>query len=557
MNKEELDEFYAKFVDYVKRKEGDHPDESGMEGSSSSSSSSFSSSTSSSSSSSSAAAAAAAPSGPSLQQEDGAEEGDELKSGRGSGKRKAQGHATAQNSTAQKKKSAARPSSSSTAKAAKGGSSSSDASSMNKLELSDFCAKFVDFVNSKEAARSNDTGVEASSSSSSSSSTSGAAQEEDEDVGADGGSSKKRKAQSARAKQTSAQKSKEKSTTPTSTQAKKKKVADPGPPQKKAPRSTSSNTVDSAAEPSSVGDNATLRARAESHAKGRAGLSQSINSCDCHARLKVLAETILQPAKRAPSEKGKGEWNLARLKVLLEAHAFDERGNYLFHNYCMCTYFTLHAATVTGYHHQRLKQLREPNEKVTKEVVAQDDLYSSVIVPEDSATMTQQEYVDQMAAGSEVEIVRRVAKHGLAGKISNRSKTKAREVVVEFANQHCIPNDSLLATQAAEGQPSCSAPFYFDKQFKVTCRSKVHPPTDVLALAALKYLKECGKLEAREIPGISAIESWLLEDFLRPSALVKHCVIFPHPRAARQKARPPLAATQPQPPQPPVAVTEL
>ena len=64
-------------------------------------------------------------------------------------------------------------------------------------------------------------------------------------------------------------------------------------------------------------------------------------------------------ARRTATEKSKSEWNLARLKLLLIAHAFDERGNYLYHRACICKSFSLYSDTVSAYHRGRLSSSRD------------------------------------------------------------------------------------------------------------------------------------------------------------------------------------------------------
>ena len=74
-------------------------------------------------------------------------------------------------------------------------------------------------------------------------------------------------------------------------------------------------------------------------ARGTSTLSSSTSSCTCQSELAHLAETTLLSAKRTPSEQGLGEWNFARLKPHMEFFAFDARGNFKYHNACLCKFF--------------------------------------------------------------------------------------------------------------------------------------------------------------------------------------------------------------------------
>ena len=374
-----------------------------------------------------------------------------------------------------------------------------------KSDLDNLYEEALRWINNKEAARRNDAQVSLAASNSSSSSSarephpeqgvlssnSEIEEEEDDeeeeeegldedyeddegdDVEEDSGSSKKRKAQ--RTVYRSASQI-----------------------MMKAARLSAGNGAVLTAGPVDTNRNLILRDQVGARARGTGVLSSSITTCNCLKRLKDLAETALLSALRASSEHGKGAWNLARLKPLLEIHAFDERGNYLYHHHCLCVYFKLHCDTVTGYHRERIKHLREPLETVPKEVVVKNDLYASVVVPEEAGIVTQRKYVDEQRAGASVKIVRRAPMHGLAGKPSNRAKLEARKRVREFVEDHCSFNGR---TPQPDGR-SRGAPFYFDERFKVVCASNTHRDKEVLSTTILEALKTSGELQAKEIPAL-------------------------------------------------------
>jgi len=272
--------------------------------------------------------------------------------------------------------------------------------------------------------------------------------------------------------------------------------------------------------------------------KGRGSLGTCANGCGCSKDLKVLADTALLTAKRtAPEKKARTqtEWNYARLKPLLEVHAFDAKGNYRYHSHCLATYFGVSATFVSSVHRSKLGSVEDPTEEVDKHVVEKDDLFTLVVVPENVGGKTQLQYVRGLLDNAKVTIVRRPSSHGLSGKTgseANKSNTAAREAFRTWAGLHMAPSGSTIQ---ADGQLH-GAPYYFDADILVICRQKVkkggsgtpRPDHDVLSMSFINALRASKKLPEVQIPGATTVERWIKADYTcGPGALVVHCVIHP------------------------------
>jgi hypothetical protein len=121
----------------------------------------------------------------------------------------------------------------------------------------------------------------------------------------------------------------------------------------------------------------------------------------------------------------RGAYNLMRLRELLILHAFDVRGNFLYHRHCLCIMLHVSEKYVTTAHNSAIVWHRAPTiTRKKSHVVASKLLRESVVVPSDFTSKT--DYLASLGDGEHVTSPSRARRTCTACAASAATTTSSR-----------------------------------------------------------------------------------------------------------------------------------
>jgi len=261
-------------------------------------------------------------------------------------------------------------------------------------------------------------------------------------------------------------------------------------------------------------------------------------ACGCAALLAASESQFLGARRTAQelkyaagtNENGQSKYNYSRLGAVVLHIVWDGAGNWRVHEKCVRRFLGVSNSWMAAWHQRAMELSKEPTRAMLKaEILAdvrRDDLIGRVVRP-DGCLLSLRRFFAAAANSDSLTVTSAAAAHGLKGKASNRTRTKARELFRSWVEAHrCLTGRAPDRNGRAHG-----AAWYLHSRFEVLRPQGTRDERPSVAVAFNDALA------ASETPPINTqvIGRWMRElfgshtitDGVRVPSL-QHTTICPH-----------------------------